>query len=128
MKVIKTVIYISTIVMIACNNPSDFSATAVKDKYEKLDSVLIKSKSNITSVGRANQKSDSTISTKVEKTVKKIEVLHNEVVVLKKENNELKAKLGDTVVRVNKRFNLLPVNESDDSKPNTSTDKSSSDE
>ena len=109
--------------MIACNNPGTLSTATIKDKYEKLDSVLIKSKSNITSVGRANQKSDSTISTKVEKTVKKIEVLHNEVVVLKKENNELKAKLGDTVVRVNKHFNLLPVNEPDNGKPGTSSDE-----
>ena len=123
MKIIKTGIYISTIIMIACNNPGTLSTATIKDKYEKLDSVLIKSKSNITSVGRANQKSDSTISTKVEKTVKKIEVLHNEVVVLKKENNELKAKLGDTVVRVNKHFNLLPVNEPDNGKPGTSSDE-----
>jgi seryl-tRNA synthetase len=120
MKIIKTIVYISTIVMIACNNPSDFSSSSIKDKYEKLDSVLFKSKNSVTSIGKANQQSDSAISKKVEKTVKKIEVLHNEVVVLKKENNELKAKLGDTVVRVNKPFNLLPVSQSDNSKPGTS--------
>lgn len=120
MKVVKTAIYTLTIIMIACNNPTDFSTNAIKDKYEKLDSVLLKSENSITLVGKANQQSDSAISKKVEKTVKKIEVLHNEVVVLKKENNELRAKLGDTVVRVNKHFNLLPVSESDNDKPSTS--------
>jgi hypothetical protein len=122
MKILKTAIYISTIVMIACNHPGSLSTNSIKDKYEKLDSVLLKSKNNVTSVGKANQQSDSTVSTKIEKTVKNIEVLHTEVRVLKKENNELKAKLGDTVVNVNKHFNLLPVNEPDNSTSGSSSE------
>jgi len=81
-----------------------------------IDTILEKSKKSVISVGEKSIKSDSMIITKVEKTAKNIEVLHTEVKVLKKENNELKAKLGDTVVNVNKHFNLLPVNEPDNGK------------
>jgi len=85
-----------------------------------VDTILEKSKKNVISMGQKSIKSDSMIITKVEKTAKNIEVLHTEVKVLKKENNELKAKLGDTVVNVNKHFNLLPVNEpNSDSKPSS---------
>ena len=64
MKIIKTGIYISTIIMIACNNPGTLSTTTIKSKYAKLDSVIFKSKESVTSVGRTNQQSDSTISKK----------------------------------------------------------------
>lgn len=73
-----------------------------------VDTILENSKKNITSVGEKNIKSDSLIVTKVEKTAKNIEVLHKEVKILKKENNELKARLHDSN-GVNQHFGLLPI-------------------
>jgi hypothetical protein len=73
-----------------------------------IDTILENSKKNIASVGEKNLKSDSLIVTKVEKTAKNIEVLHKEVKILKKENNELKARLHDTD-GVNQHFGLLPI-------------------
>jgi hypothetical protein len=53
------------------------------------------------------------IFTRVEKTVTKIQNLNHEVKVLKKENNELRAKLGDTD-NVNGHFGLLPISTADE--------------
>ena len=85
--------------------------------------MLHRANPNVVVMGRVSQASDSVITEKVTKTADKIQTLTHEVAVLKKENNELKAKLGDTVVRVNKHFNLLPVNEPDNGKPGTSSDE-----
>lgn len=73
-----------------------------------IDTLLENSKKNIASIGEKNMKSDSMIVTKVDKTAKSIEVLHKEVKILKKENNELKARLNDTD-GVNQHFGLLPI-------------------
>jgi len=73
-----------------------------------IDTILENSKKNIATAGENNIKSDSIIITKVEKTAKNIEVLHKEVKILKKENNELKARLHDTN-GVNQHFGLLPI-------------------
>ena len=95
---------------------------AIKDKYTShtdtamvsttevpyVDTILENSKKNVASVGEKNIKSDSLIVTKVEKTSKNIEVLHKEVKILKKENNELKARLHDSN-GVNQHFGLLPI-------------------
>lgn len=77
--------------------------------YDQSDSVLTKSQGNIVVLGRVSEKSDSVITEKVTKTADKIENLVHEVTVLKKENNELKKNRTDSVVPVNKHFDLLPI-------------------
>lgn len=93
--------------------PSDTVAPAAESPAPTesvyVDTILEKSMKNIASVGEKNAKSDSLIVTKVEKTAKSIEVLHTEVKILKKENNELRAKLNDTDGAVDKHFGLLPI-------------------
>lgn len=75
----------------------------------EVDTILENSMKNIAHAGENNAKSDSIIITKVDKTAKHIEVLNKEVKVLKKENNELKARLHDTDGAVDKHFGLLPI-------------------
>jgi hypothetical protein len=82
------------------------SAARIESEY--VDTILQKSMENITHAGENNVKSDSIIVTKVEKTVKSIEVLNKEVKVLKKENNELKKRLNNTD-NVDGHFGLLPI-------------------
>jgi len=77
-------------------------------EVQYIDTILENSKKNIATAGENNIKSDSIIVTKVDKTAKSIEVLHREVKILKKENNELKARLNDTD-GVNQHFGLLPI-------------------
>jgi hypothetical protein len=86
----------------------DTVAVITSEEVPYIDTILENSKKNIASVGEKNLKSDSLIVTKVEKTAKNIEVLHKEVKILKKENNELKARLHDTD-GVNQHFGLLPI-------------------
>ena len=77
-------------------------------EIEAVDTILEKSMKNIVAAGQNDIKSDSVIITRVEKTVSKIENLNHEVKVLKKENRELRAKLGDTD-NVDGHFGLLPI-------------------
>lgn len=77
-------------------------------EIEAVDTILEKSMKNIVAAGQNDIKSDSVIITRVEKTVSKIENLNHEVKVLKKENRELRAKLGDTD-NADGHFGLLPI-------------------
>ena len=79
-----------------------------KNEFETIDTILRKSEENFTTVNRASQRSDSSISEKVEKTVKQINTLKEEVKQLKEENNELKTKVDDAN-NAGKPFKLLPV-------------------
>ena len=89
----KYIITLLTLVLIGCKN-SEINKEKTNE-YAKLDSVIAKSGQNLAVVGGANRKSDSLVSGKIEKTVKKIEKLETEVKQLKAENNELKEKLDD---------------------------------
>jgi peptidoglycan hydrolase CwlO-like protein len=60
-----------------------------------VDSLIEKNKETFETATEANKKSDTSITTKVETTVKKIGELENEIKELKEENNELKDKLDD---------------------------------
>jgi cell division protein FtsB len=85
---------LSILLLIGCNsnNPETFQI----EKYNaEIDSIVAKSQENITTASDASRKSDSTITGKVEKTVKKIQKLETEIKELKAENNELKEKLND---------------------------------
>lgn len=75
----------------------------------ELDSILSKSQQNLTIVGGANQKSDSIVGQKVERTVQKIQHLETEVKQLKAENNELKNKLDDVDDDAGKPFSIKSI-------------------
>ena len=82
-----------------------------KNEFESIDTILRRSEENFNSVNRANDKTDSSISEKVEKTVKQINTLKEVVKQLKEENDELKIKISDTSNN-GKPFQLLPVSSS----------------
>jgi hypothetical protein len=84
--------------------------TVIHQEIIPVDTILEKSMKSVASMGEKNMESDSMIFTRVEKTATKIEKLNHEVKVLKKENNELRAKLGDTD-NVDGHFGLLPIAE-----------------
>lgn len=94
-------------------NSTGTDTVTIQQEKQPVDSILEKSQKSINSIGQSNMKSDSMIIVHVEKAAKKIEVLHNQVQTLKKENNELKAKLSGDYDR---HFKLLPI--SNDAKPN----------
>jgi predicted RNase H-like nuclease (RuvC/YqgF family) len=89
------IIYILTVLLlIGCN--SNNTETLQIEKYnEQIDSIINQSQENITHASGASRKSDSTITGKIEKTVKKIQKLETEIKELKAENNELKNKLDN---------------------------------
>lgn len=82
---------------------------------ESIDTILRRNQENFVTISRASEKSDSSISQKVEKTVTQINTLKNEVKQLKEENNELKAKVDDAN-DVGKPFKLLPVSGGQDNR------------
>lgn len=89
----KYIVALATLLFIGCGH-SETTKTETNEHTE-LDSILTKSQQNLTIVNGANQKSDSIVGQKVEKTVQKIQHLETEVKQLKEENNELKDKLDD---------------------------------
>jgi len=80
-----------------------------------IDSLIRKNELNLISIETTNKLTDSTITGKVEKTVKQINTLKNEVKQLKEENNELKNKIND-INDVGKPFQLLPVSNGKDNR------------
>jgi len=79
---------------ISCN--SNIETTQTDNYNANIDSILIQSQENIARASGASRKSDSTITGKVEKTVKKIQKMETEIKQLKAENNELKSQLADS--------------------------------
>lgn len=65
------------------------------DEYKNIDSLLQCSEKNANLINEANRRSDTSIASKVDKTVKKIVKMEGEIKQLKAENNELKEKLND---------------------------------
>jgi len=95
--------------IMACN--SNKQQTKIeKNEFESIDTILKRNQENFTTVNRASEKSDSSISEKVEKTVDQIKTLKNEIKELKEENNELKIKINDAN-DVGWPFHLLPVSD-----------------
>lgn len=89
-------------------NPNKSEIKIENNEFESIDTILRRSEKNFIAVNRANEKSDSSISKKVEKTVNQISTLKNEVKQLKEENNELKIKVNDAN-DAGEPFKLLPV-------------------
>ena len=107
----KIIFVLSVIFLVNCKSLT----TEVIDSSEntKVDSVLnlilINNNKNFELTNQMNKQSDSVVSNKVEKTVKKITNLETQVTQLKKENNELKEKLDDATNDNGKPFKLVPV-------------------
>jgi len=90
----KYVVLIATLLFISCK---DSKVKEIKtNEYATIDNLIGKSKQNLTVVDEANKKSDSLVTGKVEKTVKKIKKMEKEIKQLKQENNELKNQLDDS--------------------------------
>ena len=84
---------LATLLFIGCDNSK--TEEIKTNDYATIDSLIGKSEQNLSVVGGANKKSDSLVTGKVEKTVKKIKKMENEIKELKQENNELKNQLDD---------------------------------
>lgn len=80
--------------LLSCNSNTS-KVEAVDSTSSTIDSLIQQSKINSEVAQKASSKSDSTITVKVEKTVKKIQKMENEIKQLKEENNELKNQLND---------------------------------
>lgn len=93
-----------------CNAPKQEKIKT--NELTNIDSVLQHSQENAIRLDEANRKSDTTITGKVEKTVKKMAVMEKQITELKAENNELKQQI-DSVYSDNadngKPFNIRSV-------------------
>ena len=106
--------YLLSVLIIGCESNKSIPKIN-ENEFQQIDTILRRNEENFATVIRANQKSDSSISKKVEKTLTTINNLQSEVQQLKAENNELKAKVDDAV-DVGKPFQLLPVSNSKDNR------------
>lgn len=99
-------LYILTLTFLfsSCDNDDSIKTSNNVD----VDSLLEKSKKTFETAIEANKNGDSSITGKVDNTVKKIAVMEQQITELKEENNELKDKLDDAN-DVGERFELLPV-------------------
>jgi hypothetical protein len=106
MKILYTVPFI---LFASCDSKEVKNLKKTLTSYEATDSLLQKSKDRMVEVSKIAGKSDSVITVKVDKTVNKIQNLNHEVKVLKKENRELRSRLGNDD---DGRFKLLPIDKS----------------
>lgn len=74
-----------------CNAPKQEKIET--NEFTNTDSVLQHSQKNAIILDEAGRKSDSSITGKVEKTVKKMAVMEKQIIQLKAENNELKEQM-----------------------------------
>ena len=109
-----TIVFLLSLAIIGCESTNK-KIKIEEDDFKSIDTILRRSEKNFITVNRANKKSDSTISKKVEKTVNQINTLKNEVKQLKEENNELKTKVND-FNDVGEPFRLLPVSNNKDNR------------
>lgn len=100
--------------LIGCND-NNTSKTENNETYSAIDSIIGQSQKNLTVLDSTSKRTDSTITGKVEKTVKQISTLKEENTKLKKENESLKDKLDDAT-DVGKPFKLLPVSDGKDNR------------
>ena len=112
----KKLTILTTILVLSIIGGCDENKQTIKQNengLESIDTILRRSEENFVTVSRANEKTDSSISNKVTKTVKQINTLKEEVKQLKEENNELKIKVSDAN-DAGKPFQLLPVSNGQD--------------
>lgn len=100
--------------VLGCSSPSE--TKIIEDEtYSTIDSIIGQSKKNLIVLDSTSKRTDSTITGKVEKTVKQITTLKEENTKLKKENEALKDKLDDAA-DIGKPFKLLPVSDGKDNR------------
>ena len=104
----KKILIIFSMLLASC--VSNNTKIETDEEFKNLDSIIQESQKNLTSTSEASKRSDSSISEKVEKTVKQITTLKQEVKTLKQENNALKTQLNDNVSS-GQPFKLLPVSD-----------------
>lgn len=85
------VVALAALLFMGCNDSQTDAVNS--NEYAAIDSLIGKSEQSLSVVGGANKKSDSLVTGKIEKTVKKIKKMETEIKELKAENNELKDKL-----------------------------------
>lgn len=95
------------LLIVSCGTPS-VQKMEINETDTNIDSIINQSRENLILLDQASRESDSSIAKKVEKTVKQITTLKEEVKQLKTENNALKIKVDDAD-DAGKPFELLPV-------------------
>ena len=94
-------------VVLGCSSPTETKINE-NETFTNIDSIIGESQKNLLILDSTSKRTDSTITGKVEKTVKQISTLKEENTKLKKENEVLKDKLDD-ISNGGKHFELLPV-------------------
>lgn len=102
------------LLILGCSSPSE-TKIEEDETYSAIDSIIGQSQKNLIVLDSTSKRTDSTITGKVEKTVKQISTLKEENTKLKKENESLKDKL-DNATDVGKPFKLLPVSDGKDNR------------
>jgi len=92
---------------LGCSEPKS-NEVDFQNQTKAIDSMIEQSRINLLVMDSTSKTTDSTITGKVEKTVKQITTLKEENTKLKKENELLKDKLDD-ISNNGKPFELLPV-------------------
>ena len=101
-------------VVLGCSSPTETKINE-NETFTNIDSIIGESQKNLLVLDSTSKRTDSTITGKVEKTVKQISTLKEENTKLKKENESLKEQLNDAV-DVGKPFKLLPVSNGKDNR------------
>lgn len=99
-------IIIFVFLFFGCSNPKE--EVKKGDDFFMIDSLILQSQKKLEILNSTSKSTDSTITGKVENTVKKITKLKEENIKLKQENEILKDKL-DEANDVGKPFKLLPI-------------------
>ena len=94
-------------VVLGCSSPTETKINE-NETFTNIDSIIGESQKNLLILDSTSKRTDSTITGKVEKTIKQISTLKEENTKLKKENEALKDKLDD-ISNDGKPFELLPV-------------------
>ena len=102
------------LLILGCSSPNE-TKIEKDEAYSAIDSIIGKSQKNLIGLDSTSKRTDSTITGKVEKTVKQISNLKEENTKLKKENEALKDKLDDAT-DVGQPFKLLPVSNGKDNR------------
>ena len=95
------------LIIIGCQSPNVIKQEN-NETYSNIDSIIGENQKNLLILDSTSKRTDSSITGKVEKTVKQITTLKEENTKLKKENEALKDKL-DVISNDGKPFELLPV-------------------
>jgi peptidoglycan hydrolase CwlO-like protein len=101
-------------IVLGCTSPTE-TKIENNETYSAIDSIIGQSKKNLVGLDSTIKRTDSTITGKVDKTVKQISTLKEENTKLKKENENLKNKLDDAT-DVGQPFKLLPVSNGQDNR------------